>query len=128
MYGDPLTADGPAELEAMIDRIRTAGRYEVVVTPDEKAALDASPELVHAKFVEAARASATRWLELADVRLREAGIPAFMMLGNDDFPEIGDVFDQSEMVTNPEDRVVELPGGYEMNRSLGTSSFPRWSQ
>lgn len=125
MYGNLVLADGPSELTAMIDRIRNAGRYEVVVTPDEKLALDASPDLVHQRFVEAARASATRWLELADARLREAGIPAFMMLGNDDFPEIGDVFDQSEMVTNPEDRVVELPGGYEMI-SLGYSNPTPW--
>lgn len=126
MYGEPSIADGPTELEAMVGRVRTTGRYEIIVTRDEKAALDASPELVHKKFVEAARASATRWLELADERLREAGIPAFMMLGNDDFPEIGDVFNQSEMVTNPEDRVVELPGGYEMI-SLGYSNPTPWS-
>ena len=126
MYGDLSVADGPTELKAMVDRIRTAGRYEIIVTREEKAALDASPELVHEKFVEAARASATRWLELADERLREAGIPAFMMLGNDDFPEIADVFNQSEMVTNPEDRVVELPGGYEMI-SLGYSNPTPWS-
>lgn len=126
MYGDLQVADGASELDAMVDRIRTAGRYEIVVTREEKAELDASPELVHQRFVEAARASATRWLELADERLRATGIPAFMMLGNDDFPEIADVFDQSDMVTNPEDRVVELPGGYEMI-SLGYSNPTPWN-
>jgi Icc-related predicted phosphoesterase len=126
LFGTPIAVDGPSALEELIERIRTAGRYEIVVTADEKRALDESPELVHQRFVEAARASATRWLELADERLRRSDIPAFMMLGNDDFPEIGDVFDQSEMVTNPEDRVVELPGGLEMI-SLGYSNPTPWS-
>ena len=126
MYGDAIVVEGQPELDALVERIRTAGRYDIVVDRDEKAALDASPEHVHEKFVEVARASATRWLELADERLRETGIPAFMMLGNDDFPEIADVFDESEMVVNPEDRVVDLPGGYEMI-SLGYSNPTPWS-
>ncbi len=49
-----------------------------------------------------------------------------MMLGNDDFIEMQDVFAGSERVTNPEDRVVELPGGYEMI-SLGYSNPTPWS-
>jgi Icc-related predicted phosphoesterase len=126
MYGQELVADAPTELEAITNRIRNAGRYEVIVTPDEKQALDDSPELVHETFVRVARASATRWLELADERLAEVGIPAFMMLGNDDFIEMQDVFAGSQRVTNPEDRVVELPGGYEMI-SLGYSNPTPWS-
>lgn len=126
MYGQTLTADAPSELTAITDRIRNAGRYEVIVTPEEKTALDASPELVHDTFVRVARASATRWLELADERLRDVGIPSFMMLGNDDFVEMQDVFGASEHVTNPEDKVVELPGGYEMI-SLGYSNPTPWA-
>lgn len=126
MYGNAIDVEGETELAALTDRIRTAGRYEIVVKPDEKEALDASPELVRERFIEVARASATRWVELADERLREIGVPAFMMLGNDDFPEMQDVFDASEMVTNPEDQVVELPGGHEMI-SLGYSNPTPWS-
>lgn len=125
LYGEPAHVEGQTELDALIGRIRTIGRYEIVVAPDEKQALDADPELVHRRFVEVARASATRWVELADERLRAVGIPAFMMLGNDDFPEMQDVFDGSEMITNPEDRVVELPGGHEMI-SLGYSNPTPW--
>ncbi|MBA3687501.1 MAG: metallophosphoesterase [Chloroflexi bacterium] len=126
MYGQTLAAEAPSELQAITDRIRNAGRYEVIVRPDEKQALDDSPELVHETFVRVARAGATRWLELADERLAEVGIPAFMMLGNDDFIEMQDVFDGSQRVTNPEDRVVELPGGWEMI-SLGYSNPTPWS-
>jgi Icc-related predicted phosphoesterase len=125
MYGQRLVADSPSELQAITERIRNAGRYELVVTPEEKQALDESPTLVHDTFVRVARESATRWLELADERLREVGIPAYMMLGNDDFIEMQDVFGGSDRVTDPEDRVVELPGGYEMI-SLGYSNPTPW--
>ena len=126
MYGQLLTGESASELENITARIRNAGRYEVIVTPEEKRALDDSPDLVHETFIRVARASATRWLELADERLREVGIPAFMMLGNDDFIEMQGVFDGSDRVTNPEDRVVELPGGYQMI-SLGYSNPTPWS-
>jgi uncharacterized protein len=126
MYGQLLTGESASELENITDRIRNAGRYEVIVTADEKRALDDSPDRVHETFIRVARASATRWLELADERLREVGIPAFMMLGNDDFIEMQGVFDGSDRVTNPEDRVVELPDGYQMI-SLGDSNPTPWS-
>ena len=45
MYGQRLVAESPSELQAITERIRNAGRYEVIVTPDEKQALDASPEI-----------------------------------------------------------------------------------
>jgi Icc-related predicted phosphoesterase len=125
LYGTSIVAESVGGLEQLQEQIRNAGRYEIIVTPEEKTVLDASPELVHERFVAAARATATRWLELADERLRELAIPAYMMLGNDDFPELGDVFGQSSMVVNPEDQVVELPGGYEMI-SLGYSNPTPW--
>ena len=125
LYGNPISAEGDSALAALRDQIRNAGRYDVVVTPDEKAELDASPALVRDTFMRVARESATRWLQLADERLRASGVPAFMMLGNDDFTELKDIFAQSSLVVDPEDRVVELPGGFEMI-SLGYSNPTPW--
>lgn len=125
LFGHAILADGPSELEQLRTRIRNAGRYEVIVSTEEKRALDDSPELVHQTFLRAARESAQRWLELADRRLSMLGIPAYMMLGNDDFREMQDIFDQATLVINPEDNVVELPGGYEMI-SLGYSNPTPW--
>jgi uncharacterized protein len=126
MYGSAIEVQGASELEQLTSRIRNAGRYEVVVSAEEKAALDASPELVHETFLRTARATAERWLHMADERLRAAGVPGFMMLGNDDFREMQEVFNQAEWVTNPEDRLCELPGGYEMV-SLGYSNPTPWN-
>jgi Icc-related predicted phosphoesterase len=46
------------------------------------------------------------------------------MLGNDDYPELSPLL-SSDRITNPEDTVVELPGGFEMI-SLGFSNKTPW--
>jgi Icc-related predicted phosphoesterase len=125
LYGQRIEVEGASGLEELVTRIRNAGRYELIVSADEKAALDASPERVHEAFLRVAIESASRWLELADARLREIGVPAYVMLGNDDFPELKGVFGASELVIDPEDRVVELPGGWRM-ASLGYSNPTPW--
>ena len=125
VFGQTLTIETDAELQTLKNRLHNAGRYQVIVSPDEKAAMDASPELVHRAFLDAARGVATNWLELADERLRESGIRGYLMLGNDDFPELESVFGQSEMVTDAEQGVAELPGGFQLV-SLGYSNRTPW--
>jgi Icc-related predicted phosphoesterase len=125
LFGRPVIARTEAELQALKDQLHNAGRYEVVVSPEEKAALDASPEAVHQAFLDAARKVATDWLELADQRLRPTGTPAYMMLGNDDFPELGSVFGQSEMMVDAEGKVLDLPNGFQLI-SLGFSNRTPW--
>jgi Icc-related predicted phosphoesterase len=125
VFNERVRMETEAELQAFKDRLHNAGRYQVVVSPDEKAAMDASPQLVHQAFLDAARAVASSWLELADERLRESGVRAHMMLGNDDFTELESVFGQSEMVTDAEAGPVDLPGGFQLI-SLGYSNRTPW--
>lgn len=125
LYGEAIDVEGASALDELVIRIRNAGRYDLIVSPEEKADLDGSPERVHEAFLKVAIDSATRWLELAEQRLRELGVPAYIMLGNDDFPELKDVLARSGYVIDPEDRIVELPGGWEM-ASLGYSNPTPW--
>jgi uncharacterized protein len=50
----------------------------------------------------------TRWMELADERLRPLGKPAFWMLGNDDPTVLGDVLDRAPWGQHAEGRVVSI--------------------
>jgi Icc-related predicted phosphoesterase len=125
IFGEQVRVTTQAELQQLQDRLHNAGRYQVIVSPEEKSAMDASPELVHQAFLKAARDVATSWLDLADARLRESGIRAHLMLGNDDFPELESVFGQSEMVTDAEAGPAELPGGFQLI-SLGYSNRTPW--
>ena len=122
LHGEPVTARGEGELTELRKRIRSMGRYDVVLTPDAKAELDADPARVEAAFRVAMRESLERWVALAEERLQ---VPCFMMLGNDDFEELADALRGSDAVTYAEDGVYELPGGYEL-ASIGYSTPTPW--
>ncbi len=113
------------ELEAIRGQIRASGRYDVVLAPDEKRLFDQRPDLVASElFPTAMRKSVRSWLELAEQRLEEVGIPAFVMLGNDDYPELAGML-HGRWLRYVEDQVVRLPGGFEMI-SLGYSNRTPW--
>jgi uncharacterized protein len=104
-----VVADGSAltELEQFV---RDRGAYPYRTTPEEMAALQADPALVTTVFSRLMRETATNWVTLADERLRAAGIPALMMPGNDDEPEVKQILAQGDWITDAEDRLVHLEG------------------
>ena len=126
LYGDPVAARGEEELADLQKRIRAMGRYDVVLTAEEKTQVDADPGRIDGLFHAAMRESLERWVALAEERLRPTGIPCYMMLGNDDFDELADALRGSEVVTYAEDAVHELPGGFEL-ASIGYSTPTPWA-
>jgi Icc-related predicted phosphoesterase len=125
IYAEGVEAREGEELEALKKRIRTMGRYEVLLTTGEKAEVDAHPHGLDALFHRAMRESLERWVALAEERLGGSGIPCYMMLGNDDYDDLGELLWGSEVITNAEDGIVELPGGFEM-ASFGYSTPTPW--
>ena len=117
-------AEGP-ELEELRSRIRASGRYDVILEPDEKRAYDEYPDRVAEElFPRLVRDSVRGWVQLAEERLSGTDVKAFMMLGNDDYPELEPLLG-GENVRNVEHEVTELPGGFEMI-SLGYSNRTPW--
>jgi uncharacterized protein len=125
IYEQPVEAHDGEQLEALQKRIRTMGRYDVLLTTEEKAEIDANPHGLDALFHRAMRESLERWVALAEDRLGGSGIPCYMMLGNDDYDDLGNLLRGSAVVTNAEDEIVELPGGFEM-ASFGYSTPTPW--
>jgi Icc-related predicted phosphoesterase len=126
VHGRVVEVGEGEELEALRARIRASGRYEVVLTPEEKGEYDRHPQRVATElFPHLARETLRSWTELAEDRLAGSGVPALMMLGNDDYPDLAPLL-EGESVRNVEDRVVELPGGFEMI-SLGYSNRTPWN-
>ena len=68
----------------------------------------------------------TRWLELAETRLAGTDITCLVSPGNDDQPFIDELLGSSARVINPDSRVVELPGGFELV-SLGFANRTPWN-
>jgi len=118
-----VVSDGTAlaELEQFV---RDTGSYPYRTTPEEMAALQSNPRLVTEIFNRAMAKTAEKWVTLADQRLRQAGIPALMMPGNDDEPEVKKILAQGDWITDAEDKVVDL-NGYQVI-SFGWATTTPW--
>ena len=124
-FGETVELESGSALDAYRRQVRAGGRYDVVLSAEEKRRYDDDPGLVERElFPRVVCDSVRAWMALADERLHGRQVPALMMLGNDDYPDLCEHL-QGEHVANVEGEVVELPGGYEMI-SLGYSNRTPW--
>ena len=122
-YGDRvLSLD---EIAAAETRIRDMGFYPYRTTEDELDAVWDKPEAVHEVFLSVMRSTLARWLDLADERLAGTGIRLYAMTGNDDPPELQGMLRDSPVLTETEDRVIDLGEGVTMI-SFGYSNRTPW--
>ena len=114
------------ELPRVQKLIGDAGYYAARMAPDELEELHADPAKVEAAFRRLMTETLTRWLDFAAERLGPSGPMCIISPGNDDQPFIDDLLSSSTRVINPDDRVIELPGGFELV-SLGYSNVTPWA-
>ena len=120
--GRVLDAD---ELAATETKIRDMGFYPYRTTEDELDAVWDNEEAVHGIFLSVMRETLARWLELAEDRLSGTGIQLYAMTGNDDPPELQAMLRDSTVLTETEDRVLDLGEGISMI-SYGFSNRTPW--
>lgn len=126
LHGRTVELESRQALSELRDQLRAAGRYSVVLTEEEKQHYDGhAKDVAEELFPAAVRAVLTDWVTLAEERLSGWHIPAYIMLGNDDYPDLISVLLDGVQMVNAEDQVVELPGGFEMI-SLGYSNPTPW--
>ena len=118
-----LAAD---EVAAAETRIRDMGFYPYRTTDDELDAVWDDPEAVHRIFLSLMRETLARWLDLAEERLAGTGIRLYAMTGNDDPPELQGMLRDSAVLTETEDRVIDLGEGITMV-SYGYSNRTPWN-
>jgi Icc-related predicted phosphoesterase len=118
-----LAAD---EVLAAETRIRDMGFYPYRTTDDELDAVWDDPEAVHRIFLSLMRETLARWLDLAEERLAGTGIRLYAMTGNDDPPELQAMLRDSTVLTETEDRVIDLGEGITMV-SYGYSNRTPWN-
>lgn len=97
-------------LDELEQFVRDRGAYPYRTTAEEMTSLAADPGLLKRTFSRLMLQTAEKWVTLADERLRAAGIPALMMPGNDDEPEVKQILAQGDWITDAEDQLVELDG------------------
>jgi Icc-related predicted phosphoesterase len=117
-----LDADEVAASEA---RIRDMGFYPYRTTEDELEAVWDNPEAVNEIFLSLMRSTLARWLDLAAERLSGTGIRLYAMEGNDDPPELYGMLRDTNLLTETEDKLVDLGEGITMV-SFGYSNPTPW--
>ncbi|HET8665538.1 MAG TPA: hypothetical protein VFM08_14580 [Nocardioides sp.] len=105
--------------------IADAGFYPHPMTPDEVAELRNDPAAVDQLFCKLMTETMNRWVDMAEDRLGTTGIQVIFAPGNDDPMFVDDLLSGSDVVVNPDSRVVELPGGFPMI-SVGYSNRTPW--
>lgn len=124
VFGVEHTVADGSELTDIEQFVRDRGAYPYRTDDEEVAALQTDPQLLAATFSEVMAATAERWVTLADERLRAAGIPALMMPGNDDEPDVKRILAQGDWITDAEDQLVNL-NGYQVI-SFGWATTTPW--
>lgn len=123
VFGNPRQVEAGTQLTDLEQFVRDRGSYPYRTTPEEMAALQSDPELVKRVFSKVMRATAEKWVTMADDRLRGV-MPCLMMPGNDDEPEVKNVLAQGDWIQDGEDRVVNLEG-YQV-ASFGWATTTPW--
>lgn len=105
------TAD---ELATLKQRIADAGQYAFETTPDEQAWYAEDQDRVGELFHRLVLERLAEWVAEAEERLAGRGVRVFVSGANDDFLEVDDVLARSEVIEDPNGRVIELEGGFEL--------------
>jgi uncharacterized protein len=101
---------GEEEVVAFEEAVKRRGYYPFRTDPVELAGYEAEPERADRFFHEQMLATVERWMALADERLGETGVDAFVCPGNDDQFDIDDVIAAARRVHLAEGRVVDIDG------------------
>jgi uncharacterized protein len=102
------------ELEELKARIADAGQYAFVTTPDEYATFQGDQARIDELFKRLVLERVGEWMAIADEKLPGTGVRCFVSGANDDFFEVDDVIATSEVVEDPNGKVIELEGGFEL--------------
>jgi uncharacterized protein len=112
------------ELAGLERLIADHGYYPYRAEPGELEAMEAEGTLDEL-FLRLMRERLAEWLDIADTRLRPRGIPLYLMLGNDDPPELAEMLDRAPWGVHAEGKVVQLDDEHEMI-SWGYANTTPW--
>jgi Icc-related predicted phosphoesterase len=124
LLGRNYDVETGSALDELEGRIRMNGFYPYRTTADEVRRMADDVDYRNEVFHRLMSETVDRWIALADDQLRSAGIPALMIAGNDDEPEIRGMLAQGTWIVDGEDRVVDLDG-YQV-ASYGYSTTTPW--
>ena len=112
------------ERQALEKNIRNAGYYPYLTTPEESEKLQADKKLVNELFSKVMADGVTRWVGIAEERLKGRDVKCYISPGNDDRFDIDPILKSSSTVICPEDETISIDGHHEMITSGWASTTP----
>ena len=106
--------------------LQDAGQYCFVTTPGELKEIQSDKARETKVFDETMVSVLKSWVQLAQERLEGTKVKCYVSPGNDDSLGIDSALVDSGPFINPENRVVEIDGGYEMI-TLGYANPTPWN-
>jgi len=119
------TVEEGEELNKLLGMIRNSGFYPKIMDENEYHKIKSDNLLIKKLFDEASVEIMKEWVKMAEEKLKNIEVECYIMPGNDDSKVIDKVLDASEIVVNPDEKVLEIKGGIEM-LSLGASNPTPW--
>lgn len=113
------------DLQDYLSQLRNSGLYYFMTTPEELQKLTEDKGMIEKIFMDQMKSVLSSWVQLANERLKGTDVTCYISPGNDDKFELDSLLQDSEHVVNPENRVVEVKGGYEMI-TLGFANPTPW--
>jgi Icc-related predicted phosphoesterase len=126
LFGVRERVETTADLERLRKKIGDVGMYDHLCDLDEARALEADPQALHRLFVTKMNARLEEWLSLAGEVLGPAGIPLWLIPGNDDDLAVDEVLARAPYGRNVDHQVVELDEHHELV-SMGDTSMTPWA-
>lgn len=109
----------------LIQKIRAIGFYPYTTNLSEAEELSQNQDKLDALFTELMKETVSRWLKIAEERLKGTKIKCFVSPGNDDSFSIDPILDKSTCIINPNEKIVTINNNLEMI-SLGSSNITPW--
>lgn len=104
----------PKDVEVFEKTVRDTGYYPYHTNAEEIAKLSEDKERLTRLFKDLMLERVKKWVGVADERLKGQNVQCYVMPGNDDDFYVDEAFKGTHSVVNPEGKVVDLMGGYEM--------------
>jgi len=114
-----------ATLQKFVQKVRDSGCYPYLTTKEEWEDLVKDESKMNLLFTELMKDSIKRWIEYAETKLRGKEIQCYVMPGNDDHYAVDEVLNESEVIKNPHEKIVEIADNLKM-LSLGYSNITPW--
>ncbi|MBI2238206.1 MAG: metallophosphoesterase [Actinobacteria bacterium] len=107
-------AETSEEVATLKQRIDDAGQYAFETTPEEQAWYGEDQRRIDGLFRRLVLERVEEWVAETDEKLAGTGVRVFVSGANDDLLEVDDVLAKSELIEDPNGRVIELEGGFEL--------------